>query len=44
MNPKAIVLTIIPTIMLIKDQKWEYKQESVGALPIIAATVEANTM
>lgn len=42
-NPNAIVLTIISTITLIKDQERELKQRSVSALALTAATVKANS-
>ena len=42
MNLGAIVLTIIPTIALIEDQKRELEQRDVNALALTAVTVKVN--
>lgn len=42
MNPRTIVIIILPTIMLMEDQKKEFKQRNVSALVVIAAAIKAN--
>ncbi len=42
MNPGAIVLTIIPTIVLMEDQEKKLKQKDVSSLALTAATVEVD--
>lgn len=41
-NLGAIVLTIISTITLIKDQKRELRQKSVSALALTTAAVKTD--
>lgn len=41
-NPGAIILTIIPTIVLMEDQERKLKQRDVRSLALTAATVEVD--
>ena len=42
-NLGAIVLTIIPIITLIEDQKREFKQRGISTLAPIVAAVKTNS-